>query len=203
VPFLALTQRALAPERHALTRRRACSALLLLIAWTTALSAFHSHAQLSREFQLKAVFLFNFAQFTEWPTNAFTNSQSPVVIGVLGNDPFGTVLEDTIRGETVHGRKLTVTRFQRIEDIGDCHILYIAAPENRRPERVVEALGTKPILTVSDMGTAAGSGVMIRFVQENNRLRIRINLDAVTQSGLTVSSKLLRASEVFTSGRPQ
>ena len=118
-----------------------------------------------------------------------------VVFRWLGYRPTNVDVNVTEGGTTTANASLEPVPVQ----VGDI----IVSGASRAPERVVEALGTKPILTVSDMGTAAGSGVMIRFVQENNRLRIRINLDAVTQSGLTVSSKLLRASEVFTSGRPQ
>src|SRR5688572_7510665 len=79
---------------------------LLLFALTFAVQL--SHAQVSREYQLKAVFLYNFAQFTEWPTNSFSDQNSPIVIGILGNDPFGRVLDKTVEDETVHGRKLVI-----------------------------------------------------------------------------------------------
>ncbi len=155
----------------------------------------------SREYQLKAVFLFHFAQFTQWPTNAFTSTNSPIVIGILGNDPFGDALKNTVRGELVNGRRIELEHFRRAEDATNCHILYLAATESRRPERILEVLENRPILTVSDVDTPAGRGVMIRFVQEQNKLRIRINLDAVSAANLTISSKLLRASEIVSSGR--
>jgi hypothetical protein len=168
---------------------------LLLTTWL-------GHGQtVSREYQLKAVFLFHFAQFTEWPTNAFTNRQAPIVIGVLGDDPFGTALEDTVRGETVNHRKLVVEHYSRVEDVKDCHILFLAASESRHLERILDTLKGRPILTVADLESAGSRSVMIRFVQESNKLRLRINRDAVAGAGLTVSSKLLRASEVVSSGR--
>lgn len=161
-----------------------------------------AQAQTSREYQLKAVFLFNFAQFTQWPSNAFTNSDSPIIIGVLGIDPFGETLDEVVRGETANGHKLVVERYRRLEEIQTCHILFISQSETRRIDRVLEALKGKPTLTVSDMEPAAGRMLAIRFVQENSKLRIRVNTDAVSEAHLTLSSKLLRASEIVASGKP-
>lgn len=150
----------------------------------------------SREYQIKAAFLFNFAQFTEWPTNTFTSSNAPIVIGVMGIDPFGRVLDNTVRGETINGHKLVIERYRRVEEIGACHILFISQSENRRVERILNHLKGKPVLTVGDMDAAVGHDVAIRFFEENNKLRIHINPDAVAQARLTLSSKLLRAAGI-------
>src|SRR6185295_9645487 len=71
----------------------------------------------SREYQLKAVFLYNFVQFTEWPTNSFSSTNAPVVIGVLGTNPFGQFIEETVKGEKMKGRSLVVQHYRRVEDI--------------------------------------------------------------------------------------
>src|SRR5262245_36573345 len=81
------------------------------------------------EYQLKAVFLFNFAQFVEWPSAAFPEAQTPLVIGILGEDPFGAYLDETVRGETVNNRSLIVRRYRRVEEIETCHILFISRSE--------------------------------------------------------------------------
>jgi hypothetical protein len=151
----------------------------------------------SHEYPLKAVFLFNFAQFTDWPTNAFEKPDSPLVIGVLGDDPFGVVLDDAVRGEIVNGRKFVVKRYQRVEDIKTCHILFISESETRRLDKIVSALNGKPVLTVSDIDNAAYRGVCVRFLTENNKIHLRINLDSLKGANLTMSSKLLRASEII------
>ena len=94
-------------------------ALLLLFAATSA-----SHAQPPpREYQIRAVFLLHFAQFTEWPSDAFTNKEEPLIIGVLGSNPFGTFLSETVSNETVQGRPLAVALYNRVEEIKSCHIL--------------------------------------------------------------------------------
>lgn len=150
----------------------------------------------TKEYQLKAVFLFNFSQFVEWPTNAFTDSQSPITIGVLGTDPFGSSLDDTVRGEKVNGRPLVVQRYGRVEDIKDCHIIFISQSEEGRLEQILENLKGRSILTVADTDQAARRGVMIRFVMENNKIRLRINLASARTAGLTISSKLLRPATI-------
>jgi hypothetical protein len=167
-------------------------------------SPYKTGAQVSREYQLKAVFLYHFAQFTEWPTNAFAESNSPIVIGILGDDPFDRTLDDIIRGEKVQGRALEVRRYQRAEEIQTCHILFISESESRRLEQHLNSLKGKPVLTVSDVENAAYRGVMVRMITESNKIRLRVNLDSLTASNLVLSSKLLRAAEVVTQnqGRP-
>jgi hypothetical protein len=151
----------------------------------------------SHEYPLKAVFLFNFAQFTDWPTNAFEKPDSPLVIGVLGDDPFGVLLDDAVRDEIVNGRKFVVERFRRVEDIQTCHILFISQSETRRLDKIVAALKGKPVLTVSEIDNSANNGVRVQFITENNKIRFRINTDSLKEANLTMSSKLLRAAEII------
>jgi hypothetical protein len=150
----------------------------------------------SREYPLKAVFLLNFAQFTDWPTNAFDAPDSPFVIGVLGDDPFGDVLDEAVKDEQVAGRKFVVERYARVEDVKNCHILFISQPETRRLDKILDDLKGKPILTVSDIENSDYRGVCVRFITENNKIRLRINTDSLKAANLVMSSKLLRVAEV-------
>lgn len=152
-------------------------------------------AQTTRANQIKAAFLYNFAQFTEWPTNAFSSSNAPLVIGVLGTDPFGPILDEIARDEIVRGHQLVVERYQRVEQIKTCHILYISQSEAARLDPVVKYLKGKPMLTVSDIENSAHHGVMIRFLTDTT-IHLRINVDALQDAGVTVSSQLLRVSEI-------
>jgi hypothetical protein len=154
--------------------------------------------QSSREFQLKAAFLYNFAQFTEWPAEAFAVKDAPIVIGVLGKDPFGTALDDTVRDEFVRGKKLVIERYRTVEEIKTCHILYISQSESNRLDHILEKLDRRPILTVSDIPGSAPRGVMIRFVPEGSKIRFRINAEAAKAEKLSLSSKLLRVAEIVT-----
>jgi hypothetical protein len=151
---------------------------------------------------VKAVFLFNFAQFVAWPSSAFPDSSAPLVIGVLGDDPFGSFLDETVRGETVGGRPLEVRRYRSIDEVKTCHILFISPSEEGRVEGILESLKSRPILTVSDGAAFARRGGMVRFISENSRVRVRVNLEAAESANLTISSKLLRAVEIVKPGKP-
>src|SRR5204863_5659033 len=104
----------------------------------------------SKEYQIKAVFLFNFAQFVDWPANAFPEAQTPLVIGVLGEDPFGSYLDETVRGEKVNNRPLVVRRYRRVDEIKTCHVLFISRSEANRLEQIFSGLKGRNILTVGD-----------------------------------------------------
>ena len=149
-----------------------------------------------REYQVKAVFLLNFARFVDWPADAFASETAPLELGVLGQDPFGGYLDDAIRGENVNRRPIVVRRFQHLEDITTCHVLFIARSEASRLEQVLAALDGRGILTVSDAAGFADKGGMIGFVKHNEKVRLQINLDAARDSRLTISAKLLRPSEI-------
>jgi hypothetical protein len=168
------------------------------VAWAAMPAARGVAAQTSptSEYELKAVFLFNFAQFVEWPATAFPEPQAPLVIGVLGEDPFGPYLDATVQGEAVNEHPLVVHRFHRVEDITTCHILFVSRPEQGRVEKILAALKGRGILTVGDIEGFAGRGGMISFVTDHNRIRLRINLDAARADDLTISSKLLRPAEI-------
>lgn len=179
--------------------RNATVAALLVLA---PLSGLWSQQVQATANQVKAVFLYNFAQFVDWPETAFAGPESPLVIGILGEDPFGSYLDETVRGERVRGRPLVVRRFRLIEDVGKCHILFVRTAENAEPETILEALKGRPTLTVSDAPGFLRSGGMVGFVVERSRVRVRINPDAVTRAGLLMSSKLLHVAELVNPRNP-
>jgi uncharacterized protein DUF4154 len=150
--------------------------------------------------EVEAVFLFNFSQFVDWPPQAFPQPDSPIVIGVLGSDPFDGTLDDVVRGEMVKGRPLVVRRFQRVEQFTDCHILFISRSERPRLEPIVQMLKGRSILTVSDLDEFATRGGVIGFVLLDNKIRLRVNLQAAKDAGLTLSSKLLRPAQIVGAG---
>ncbi len=153
-------------------------------------------AEAPTEYQVKAVFVFNFSHFVEWPPQAFASPGEPFVIGILGNDSFGERLDEAVRGEQVNGHPLVVHRFHNAGEIGDCRILFIDRSEADQLGQVLAALNRRSTLTVSEVEDSSRRGVMIQFVTENNRIRLRINVDAARAAGLTISSKLLRPAEI-------
>jgi hypothetical protein len=152
------------------------------------------------EYQVKAVFLFNFAQFVEWPARAFPGPQAPFIIGVLGQDPFGSELDAVARGETVDKRSLVIQRYRNISELHDCNILFIARSEMGELPKILEALKGRSILTVSDADEGDQSGIMIRLLTRSNRIRLRIDVGAARAGNLVISSKLLRPAEIVGGG---
>jgi YfiR/HmsC-like len=151
----------------------------------------------SKEAQIQAVFLWRFAQFVQWPGDAFAHADSPLVIGVLGENPFGEALALAVKGETAHGRHIEVKYFRRADEIAGCHVLYISHSEASRLKKDLSAAAGKPILTVSDIdGFATEQGGMIRLVNERGRVSLRINLEATKAAGLVLDARLLRLAEV-------
>jgi hypothetical protein len=148
------------------------------------------------EYQVKAVFLFNFGQFVEWPATVYDSPQAPFIIGVLGEDPFGGSLDQVVRGESVGNRSLVVRRFRSAREIGDCHILFIGRNEADQLRAALEAVRGRSVLTVTDIPGAEQLGAVIVLFNENNRIRMRINLAAAKASQLVISSKLLRPAVV-------
>jgi hypothetical protein len=173
-------------------RLLAATLSVLTLVWSRDLPA----AEGSRAASIKAAFIFNFVQFTEWPEDAFADKEAPLVIGVLGSNPFGDVLETTVTNEVVRGRRLVVEHYNGVAEIKTCHILYIGQSEGNRLGKITEALKGKPVLTVSDIENSAARRIIIELMTSQNRIRFRINLEAARAANLSMSSKLLRAGEI-------
>lgn len=157
----------------------------------------------ARDYDLKAVFLYNFAQFVDWPPEAFRDAYSPIVIGILGADPFGKSLDEVVRKEVVHNRKLVVQRYRRVEEIEACHILFISQSEAGELDHILSSLKARSILTVGETDGFAARGGMIRFLTDQNKIRLRINNDAAKAAKLTLSSKLLKAAHDLVETTPR
>lgn len=150
----------------------------------------------SSEYKVKAAFVFHFAQFVEWPTNAFQSENGPLIIGILGNDPFGSAIDEIVRGEVVRNHPLQVQRYRTLNDVKGCHILYVCPSEASNTRAIVERLRGQSVLTVGETENFARSGGVIRFLKEGNKIRFRINVQAAAEANVTISSKLLRAAEI-------
>ena len=153
-------------------------------------------AQESVELRVKAAYLFNFAKFVEWPKTAFADENSAIVIGVAGENPFGTTLEDTVAGKRIGGRELQVRQVSSPGAARGCHMLFIADSERARLAQWLNAANGLPILTVGDWEGFAAGGGMIRFYRKDKTIRFRINLTRAEQAHLKISSKLLQVATV-------
>ena len=154
-----------------------------------------SHAG-SGEYTIKAVSLFNFCRFIEWPDSAFPSSNTPITIGVIGADPFGPLLDDTVRGETVRNRSIRIERYRRVDDVHGCHLLFVCRSETSRFDAILAALRGRSIATVGESEEFMEAGGMIALISDQNRIRLRINPDRLRAAKLSVSAKLLRVATV-------
>ncbi len=149
----------------------------------------------SREYDVKAAFLYNFAMFIDWPKDAFARPDSPLVIGVLGTDPFGSSLEETVAGERVKGRAIVIRRFSEAADAQGCHLVFISASEHRRVKELLRQLRRPSLVTVADMPGFVEAGGLIGFVT-GTMVGIRINPSTLRETKVLISSKLLRLAQV-------
>ena len=148
-----------------------------------------------KEDRVKGGFLYNFTKFVDWPADAFSGADAPIVISILGDDPFGPEFDEALKTERSHGRKIEIRRIKRVEDAAGCHILYISRSEKSRILEILKQASN--ILTVADGDSFARQGGVIQFVVVDGKVRFIINTDAEQRAGLKISSDLKRiATEI-------
>lgn len=154
----------------------------------------NTYSQIPTEYEVKAAFLFNFAKFIEWPDTTFNNREEPVIIGVLGRNPFGVELEQTFEKKSIKGRNIIIEYYNWDDVFEQCHILFICVSEKRNWTRILNRLRDRAVLTVSESKGFVKNGGMINFVIRNNKVKFQINNLATRVSGLRVSAKLLKVA---------
>jgi hypothetical protein len=157
--------------------------LLLVISWLSGVAGGRVQAQAADEYQIKAAFLYN-----------------QLVVGLIGDDPFGSTIDQTISGKSINGRQLTIQRLKWGQNLRECHILFIAASERKRLAQILESLRGANVLTVSELDKFCLQGGLINFILEENKVRFEINLDAAEQAGLKISSRLLTLAKSVKGG---
>jgi len=143
-----------------------------------------------QEYQLKAAFLYNFAKFITWPSNAFPTANAPLTIGILGEDPFKELLSDVLLDKTVGGRQLAIKHFKAGDVVEGCQLLFISRSEKERAASTLASLQGKSILTVSEFDHFANQGGMINLIVVDKSVRFEINPETAEKARLKISSKL-------------
>jgi hypothetical protein len=160
--------------------------------------AWAAEAEPSREYRIKAAFIYNFAKFTHWPVGSFSDDAAPLDFCIYGEDPFGGAL-DAVAGTTIRGRRVAVRRVAAIEASAGCHLLFISDSEAGRVTGILAAVGDRPVLTVADMPDFARAGGIINLkTTADDKLRFEINTGTARRAGLRFSSKLLSLAEITT-----
>lgn len=178
-------------SRRSTERTDPRSGVRLLVLTAVLATAANQGAPLG-EYEVKAAFLYNFGKFVEWPKDSVQARDPVFVIGVLGADPFGGVLDRLSQGGNIHGKPVRIRHFNTRRDLDRCHVLFISRSESASLPEIMDALGTGPVLTVGDFEGFLRNGGAIGLFLEERRVRFAINLKATERAGLTVSSKLLR-----------
>jgi hypothetical protein len=154
-------------------------------------------AVINREYAIKAAYLHNFSSYVQWPAGAFPTSDAPLVIGVLGTDPFGEVLNEIARTKKVGGRPIVVKQFASMAAYAPCHVLFVASSTSPQEQAAaIRKAHGSPVLLVGENPGFAEQGGAIDFFIEQNKVRFEINLDVAKRQQLKISSKLLGLAKI-------
>ena len=148
----------------------------------------------AQEYEIKAAFLFNFAKFVEWPEGAFQGPEAPIIISVLGKDPFDRAL-GSFKGKTINSRSIVIKRVRSLENLEKSHVIFICISERDNLSQILRLAEEWHALTVGDMEGFAKSGGIINLVSVNRKIGFEINVAAAEKSDLKLSSKLLKLSK--------
>ena len=145
-------------------------------------------------YQIEAVYLYDFSKFVAWPKQTANTANEPFSICVLGEDPFGAVLDTTLSGENIQGNTLVAKRISKPEDAAGCKIVFVSNSEENRLKEILAAFDGTDILTVSDIHNFSRRGGMIQFVLEGGKVRFEVNVTNAANAGLTLSADLLQVA---------
>ena len=155
------------------------------------------------EYEVKAIYLYNFARFVEWPSKVIPAQDTSFNICVLGQDPFGPALNATLTDEAIDGKSVAAKRISTAQDAVNCRVLFISSSEDPRLKEILAALVDTSVLTVSDMPQFARRGGMVQLILEGNRVRFVVNLVPTERARLVLSSEVLKlAVSIRDNSRP-
>jgi hypothetical protein len=151
--------------------------------------------QKAGEYQVKALFLYNFMNFVDWPADSSIHSSPTINVCIIGEDPFENSLDD-IRDKTVKDKKLAIRYYRPYDEPKGCHLLFIPAAEKRHLAHILKSVGEANVLTVGDTEESARQGAIIGFYIEQKKVRFAINIEAARRAGLKISAKLLKLAKI-------
>jgi hypothetical protein len=183
-------------RRSSIKTRCMRSLLTFLSALTLSFWASTLVAQtIAKEYRIKAAFLFNFAQYVEWPPDTFKDANSPLTYCTIGDDPFQGVLDESLNAKAVGTRPLRVQHLKQPENFQGCQVLFIGANEKKRITTVLETLKQSPVLVVGESNHFVQQGGTVGFLSEENTIRFEVNLDVAQRARLNISATLLSVAK--------
>lgn len=180
---------------------RHCYAILsVMIACLLMSGHTYGHAQSIRSTEqvVKATFLYNFAKFVEWPDGTFTTPDSPIILCILGDNPFGRALA-AIENKNIKGRRLGIRLCRDVSETTGCHILYISPSEQKQVPHILNSIKHQSFLTVSDTEMFGKKGGMIYLFKTEHSVQFEINLEVARKARLKISSRLLKLARIIDS----
>ena len=180
------------PSAKAVFARKGVFRLLYAITVALVLSVVIGRSAPVSETEVKAAFLFNFAKFVTWPTQAFSSETAPIQLAVFGDEEVTSTLKSLLSDKKAHGRSFEVKRILSPQEAKNFQIVYITSTENRRASQILEVTRKLPVLTVGEWDQFLDLGGMINFLFEDSQLRFEINPEPAEKVKLEISSKLLR-----------
>lgn len=188
--------------KHNIFRIAALALCVGLLTLASPIRAQSTEGSGSSEYLIKAGFIYNFAKLMEWPAPAFSQSTSPIVIGVLGTDPFQGMLDNVLHGKQVNGREFVVKHLKWGDDLRSCNILFVSSSEKAHFDELFHLIRGLPILTIGDTPGFAERGGIINFVLVDNRVRFDIDVNAAKQAKISISSRLLALATIVPEASP-
>lgn len=184
------------PARWLGTRRFAAAGMLVVALLLTVSPVMGlAESPTSLEYKVKGAFLLNFAKFTKWPADKFATDESAITIGVVGEDPFGSSLDQLVAGVTIGSRPIVLKRLKPSEDLSQCLILFI--PKSVDANHVLKHAVSPGVLTVGESDDFLDAGGVIRLLIEDKKVRFEVNLNAAQRARLTISSQLLKLARTI------
>ena len=148
------------------------------------------------EYQIKGAMMLNFIKFVEWPDPENEQNRDDIIIGIIGQDNFGNMLEH-IDGRFISSKQVKIKRLNSLKGLSECQVLFVSASESFRTYQILRAVDGYPVLTIGEDDDFTRLGGIIRFYSEENHIRFEINQTAAVQSELKISAKLLEIARVI------
>jgi len=163
----------------------------------------------SQEYKVKAAFLYNFIKFVDWPNEKMGEPNQPIVLGIIGKDPFGNAFEP-VKDKQIKDRKVVVKRLKSVAELKKlgqsaeeelarlidaakkCRLVFVCSSEQEYLNDIIDPLKEHPILTVGDAKDFLHAGGIVNFVMIDNKVRFEISDAAAKRARLKLRSQLLR-----------
>jgi hypothetical protein len=183
----------IAKLKYRIIRRAGC---LLLLFGISGINIGYGQINPSLEYKVKAAFLFNFTRFVHWPASAYDSPDDPFVIGIVGNDPFGSYLDELVSGELANGHKIIIRRYPNGGEIRGCQLIFMNISDKTKLKLMLTQAIRQNALTVSDEDDFIRLGGILHFYMEDNKVKMEVRLAAAKAAKLEISAKLLQVAKL-------